>query len=91
MFAVYSVYWGTFYFISKEDKNLAWVDFATSAYFAFIIVLYIIIGTKLIKAINKFFRYDDNMTRNAPGVSSVIKIIILITISSFLRMIFVSL
>ena len=59
-FAIYSVYWGTFYYVSKEVKNLAWVDFATSAYFGFLIILYVVVGTKLIKAINKFLNYDDD-------------------------------
>mmetsp|Transcript_4253 Transcript_4253/g.5302 ORF Transcript_4253/g.5302 Transcript_4253/m.5302 type:complete len:98 (-) Transcript_4253:288-581(-) len=48
-------------------------------------------GTKLIKAMNKYCGYDEHASKNAPGVSSVIKIIILMSVSCFLRLIFVSL
>ena len=78
--------------MSKNAKNLAWVDFATSAYFAMLIVVYIVLGTKLVKAINKYLGYDEEGNdQNAPGTSYVINIIVLQTIAMFLRMIFVSL
>lgn len=72
-------------------NNLAWVDFATSAYFGFLIVLYIIMCTKLIKAINKYLNYDEFAPKNAPGVNEVILICILMGTACFLRLIFVSL
>lgn len=90
-FAVYSCYWGGWYVVSKNDNNLAWVDFATSAYFVFLIVLYIVIGTKLIKAINRYLGVDEDSEENAPGVNYVIQIIVLNCIACFLRAIFVSL
>ena len=90
-FAIYSCYWGGWYFVSKDALNLAWVDFATSAYFIFLIVLYIVIGSKLIKAINKYLNVEDNDEENAPGVSQVIQIIVLNCIACFLRAVFVSL
>ena len=52
-FALYSCYWGGFYVYSKDVRNLAWVDFATSAWFGVLIVIYLVLGTKLIKAITK--------------------------------------
>jgi len=51
-------------------NNLSWVDFATSAYFAFLIVLFLVVGTELIKSINKHLSYDDDKAKkNAPGVT----------------------
>ena len=90
-FLVYSCYWGGFYMVSKELNNLAWVDFATSAYFGGLIVAYIILGTKLVKAICKFLNWDDDAPKNAPGVNQVILITVLMCSSCFLRLIFVSL
>jgi len=52
MFAVYSCYWGAFYWVSLDKYSLVYVDLAVSAYFAFLIVLYLIRGTKLIKVMN---------------------------------------
>lgn len=90
-FGLYSCYWGGFYFYSKDVRNLAWVDFATSAWFAVLIVVYIVMGTKLIKAINKMLNYDEHADKNAPGVNLIIWILSLQIIAMFLRMIFVSL
>ena len=90
-FAIYSVYWGSFYYISKWELNMAYVDFATSAWFAVLIVVYIAIGSKLIKAINKMLNYDEDSDKNAPGVTNIVWIIVLQCIAMFLRMIFVSL
>lgn len=46
----------------------------------------------MIKAINKFLHYDeDTSKKNAPGVTNVIKLIVLMALACFLRMIFVSL
>ena len=90
-FALYSCYWGGFYVYSKDQRNLAWVDFATSAWFAVLIVVYIVIGTKLIKSINKMLNADEDDEKNAPGVNQVITIIVLQCVACFLRMIFVSL
>lgn len=59
-FAIYSCYWGGFYWVSLDTRNMAWVDFATSAYFGFLIILYIVLGTKLVKAVNKMVRHDEN-------------------------------
>ena len=53
-FGIYSCYWGGFYVYSKEERNLAWVDFAMSAGFAVLIIVYIVLGVKLIKAVNKY-------------------------------------
>ena len=90
-FGLYSCYWGGFYFYSKEERNLAWVDFATSAWFAVLIVVYIVIGTKLIKSINRMLNYDEHADENAPGVTQIVWILVLQCIAMFLRMIFVSL
>lgn len=90
-FGLYSCYWGGFYVYSKEERNLAWVDFATSAWFAVLIVVYIVLGTNLIKAINKMLGYGDDADNNAPGVANIIWILVLQCIAMFLRMIFVSL
>lgn len=76
---------------SKNALNLSYVDFATSAYFALLIVLYIVMGTHLVKAINKYLKHDSDTDANAPGTNTVIRIIILQCIAMFLRMIFVSL
>ena len=89
-FGLYSCYWGGFYVYSKENRNLAYVDFATSAWFAVLIVVYIVQGTRLIKAINKMLLGNEE-EENAPGVDKVVKIIVLQCIAMFLRMIFVSL
>ena len=70
---------------------MAYVDFATSAWFAVLIVVYISIGSKLIKAINKMLNYDEDSDKNAPGVTNIVWIIVLQCIAMFLRMIFVSL
>jgi len=90
-FGLYSCYWGGFYFYSKSERNMAWVDFATSAWFAVLIVVYIVMGTKLIKAINKMLNYNDDADKNAPGVNNIILILVLQCIAMFMRMIFVSL
>ena len=55
------------------------------------IVVYIVIGAKLIKSINKFLNYDEHADENAPGVSYIVWILVLQCIAMFLRMIFVSL
>ena len=89
-FGLYSVYWGTFYVISKDKRNLAWVDFATSAWFAVLVIAYIIQGMRLIKSIQKMVEYQED-ENPAPGVGKITTIITLIVISTFLRMIFVSL
>ena len=91
-FAIYSCYWGGFYVWSKNANNLAYVDFATSAYFGFTIVLYIVLGTKLVKAINKYLKHEDGLTdESAPGTKSIVTLITFSCIAMFLRMIFVSL
>lgn len=90
-FALYSCYWGGFYVYSKEQRNLAWVDFATSAWFAVLFVVYLVLGTRLVKAINKMTHHDEDDAQNAPGVNNVVKIIVFQCIAIFLRMIFVSL
>ena len=72
-FAIYSCYWGGFYYVSKSNFNLAYVDFATSAYFAFLIILYIVIGTKLVKAVNRYLKHEDGETdESAPGTKTII-------------------
>lgn len=91
-FAIYSVYWGTFYWVALDKRSLIWVDLAVSAYFAFLIVLYLILGVSLIKVINKNAGVDeDGDEPNAPGVSQIVWILVLQCIAMFLRMIFVSL
>ena len=50
-FAVYSVYWGSFYWISLDKENLSYVDFATSFYFGVLIVVYLMMGISLIHRI----------------------------------------
>jgi len=70
---------------------LAWVDFATSAWFAVLIVVYLVMGTKLIKSINKMLNHDEDAAKNAPGVTNIVWIIVLQCLAMFLRMIFVSL
>jgi len=52
-FIAYSGYWALFWNFSMDKRNLAWIDFATSAWFGVLIIVYIYIGTRLIKAINK--------------------------------------
>ena len=47
MFFVYSCYWATFYWISLDKRDLVYVDFATSAYFFALIILYLVIGCGL--------------------------------------------
>ena len=39
-FALYSVYWGSFYWASMNARNMVWVDFATSAWFIVLIMVY---------------------------------------------------
>lgn len=70
---------------------MAWVDFATSAWFAVLIVVYLVMGTKLIKSINKMLNHDEDAAKNAPGVTNIVWIIVLQCLAMFLRMIFVSL
>lgn len=80
MFAVYSCYWGLFYWITLNNNSLVYVDLAVSAYFAFLIVLYLIIGIPLIKVLNKRAGIDENdpnETRNAPGVKNIVWILVL--------------
>ena len=90
-FALYSCYWATFYFVSLDKRNMIWVDFATSAWFAVLFVAYIVLGTRLIKAINKMTGHQEDDTKNAPGVTQIVTIISLMCVSIFLRMVFVSL
>lgn len=68
-FALYSCYWGGFWYVSDEKRNMAWVDFATSAYFAFLIVLFIVRGHALTKALSKYAGQDKYDDESAPGVS----------------------
>ena len=70
---------------------MAWVDFATSAWFAVLIVVYLVMGTKLIKSINKMLNHNEDAAKNAPGVTNIVWIIVLQCLAMFLRMIFVSL
>ena len=51
MFAIYSVYWGTFWYISAEARNLAYVDYAVSVYLAACIALYLYVGNGLTRQI----------------------------------------
>lgn len=90
-FALYSCWWGGFYWVSMNERNLAWVDFATSAWFAVLIVVYIYLGTKLIKAINRMLGAEETDEKNAAGVNEIVTILILMCVAMFLRMIFVSL
>ena len=51
MFAVYSVYWGSFYWVSLDKRDMSYVDFATSTYFVGLIVAYLVVGCGLIDQI----------------------------------------
>ena len=77
-FLIYSCFWGTFYYISKEKGNLAWVDLFASTYFIALIPAYLIVGTGLIKEINKRCETDEVRRReNSPAVSPIVKILLL--------------
>lgn len=94
MFAVYSAYWGTFYWVTLHYNSLVYVDVAVSAYFGFLIILYLTQGVGLIKALNHKAGIDaeDPMeTRNAPGAKYITWLLILQVFAMFLRMVFVSL
>ena len=51
MFVIYSVYWGIFYWVSLDKRDMSYVDFATSAYFMALIVVYLVVGCGLIDQI----------------------------------------
>ena len=51
MFAVYSVYWGSFYWVSLDKRDMSYVDFATSTYFIGLIVANLVVGCGLIEQI----------------------------------------
>jgi len=92
-FAIYSCYWGGFYWLTLEKYNLTYVDLAVSAAFGVLIFVYLFLGVALIKAMNKSVGIDeDNPSedRNAPGVKYVTYILIFQTIAMFLRMVFAS-
>ena len=50
-FGIYSIYWGSFYYVSLDKRNLSYVDFAVSFYFGVLIILYLVLGVGLIKQI----------------------------------------
>ena len=90
-FILYSCYWATFWNFSMDKRNLSWIDFATSAWFGVLIIVYIYLGTRLIKAINKMTQHEEDDPKNAPGVTQVVTITSLMSAAMFLRMIFVPL
>ena len=63
---------------------MAWVDFATSIWFAALIPVYQYLGNKLIKSINTLLGYDESAI-NAPGVAQIVTIIRLQTIAMLIR------
>ena len=83
-FGVYSIWWYYFFVQTKNTFDMAWVDFATSIWFAALIPVYQVLGTNLIKTINTMLGYDED-SRNAPGVAQIVQIINLQSIAMFIR------
>jgi len=91
-FAIYSVYWGSFYYISLDKRNLSYVDFAVSFYFGVLIILYLVLGAGLIKQIQaNYDALEGSDGKQAPGINKIIWILVIMCSFMFLRMIFVSL
>ena len=67
-FAIYAGYWSGVFYYRWSLRNLAWIDFATSGWFAIFIVVYLVLGTRLIKAINKMRSKSGKDPERAPGV-----------------------
>jgi len=78
MFAIYSCYWGTFYWVSLDTRSMAYVDYATSAYFLGLIVTYLIIGCGLIDSIQaRYNEMNGQLSKEAPGIAKVKYILII--------------
>lgn len=70
---------------------MAWVDLFMSVYFVALIPAYLIVGTGLIKEINKRCETEEvRRKENSPAVTPLVKILTLQCIAMFLRAIFVS-
>jgi len=83
-FGVYSIWWYGFFVKTRDTFDLAWVDFATSIWFAALIPVYHYLGNNLIKSINTMLGYDES-AMNAPGVAQINLILRLQTIAMFIR------
>ena len=90
VFIIYSCYWGGFFFASLNNESMSWVCYATSTYFAFLIVLYLVLGCNLKKAIMSYLNHKMSNPK-APGTSKLQTIIVINCIAMTLRFVFVSL
>ena len=83
-FGVYSIWWYFFFVKTRDTFDMAWVDFATSIWFAALIPVYHYLGNRLIKSSNAMLGYGER-EMNAPGVAKIVSIIKLQTIAMFIR------
>ena len=59
-FVLFGLYWGTFFFMSMDKKNLTYIDFATSAVFPIMMLILLAQVVGLIKQIpNSFYQYES--------------------------------
>lgn len=86
-FAVYSVYWGSFWYISSEKRNLIYVDYAVSLYFGLLIIIYLMFGMGLIKQIQENYdALEGSNGKEAPGIKQIKWILLIMCFFMFLRM-----
>ena len=99
---LYGLYWGTFFFMSLDKKNLTYIDFTMSAAFPIMMLILISQGVGLIKQIpDSFYQYDtvnwnkslkrDYDWTKTPGIYQLLIMLILQCTFMFFRFILVSL